>query len=262
VKRFLLLGTLSLFVGFGAAGARADGDPASDILFAQDVYVPYPYPSASLVTALNTAVAGANKGGMKLKVGVLAGVADMGTARSLFGRPADYAKFLGLELSYNYDGLLLVVMPAGFGLFKGNTDTTTFAHAISSVSIDASSADGLVRTATAAVHRLVALGVKDVDRAAPKLHAFAAHGKRGTKIQLVYAVSDNSNRSSEVVQVYAGPFAVATLRSPMERALGTLDSVNWRVTMRRASTYRFCVVATDPAGNTSRPSCAPIRVVS
>jgi hypothetical protein len=263
VKRLLVFGTLFLVAAFGAAGARADGDPASDILYVQDIFVPYPKPSADLVTALNTAVAGANKGGMKLKVAVLAGESDMGTARSLFGRPGDYAKFLGLELSYNYDGLLLVVMPAGFGLFKGEANTATFEHAVSSVNIDSASADGLVRTATAAVKRLVALGIKDVDRAAPSVRLFPARGKRGAKIELVYAVSDNSGRSSEVVRVYAGQHrAVGTLRSPMERAaLGTLDSVKWQVPRRPApATYRFCVVATDPAGNASRPSCAPIRV--
>ena len=260
MKRTLVLATLLLVAAFAAAGARADGDPASDILFAQDVFVPYPKPSANLITALNAAVAGANKGGLKLKVAVLAGESDMGTARSLFGRPADYAKFLGLELSYNYHGLLLVVMPAGFGLFRDNMSTVPFEHAVSSVNIDASTADGLVRTATTAVQRLVVLGTKDVDRAAPSVHAFPARGKHGAKVDLVYAVSDDSNRSSEVIKVYAGARVIATLRSPTERAHGTLDAVNWRVPMHPDSTYRFCVVATDPAGNTSRPSCAPIRL--
>jgi hypothetical protein len=253
---------LLLVTAFAAAGARADGDPASDILFVQDVFVPYPKPSADLVTALNTAVAGANKGGLKLKVAVLGSVSDMGTARSLFGRPTDYAKFLGLELSYNYDGLLLVVMPAGFGLFKVNTDTTKFENAVGSVSVDSSNADALTRTATAAVQRLVGLGTKDVDRAAPTVHAFPARGKRGAKVELVYSVSDNSTRSREVVRVYAGQhLAVAALRSPMEHALGSLDSVTWRAPLHPAPTYRFCVVATDPVGNSSRPTCAPIHVI-
>jgi hypothetical protein len=260
VKRLFLLATLVLVAAIGAAGARADGDPASDILFVQDVFIPYPKPSADTVGTLTNEVAAANAGGMKLKVAVLAAEFDMGTARSLFNRPTDYAKFLGTELSYNYDGLLLVVMPAGFGIFKKDADTTRYDNAVSPVSIDKSSADGLMRTAAAAVKRLVAVGVKDVDRAAPSVHAFRAHGKRGTKIELVYAVSDNSNRSREVVQVYAGPIAVATLRSPMERALGTLDSVRWRAPRHPASTYRFCVIAMDPTGNTSKATCAPIRV--
>jgi hypothetical protein len=185
----------------------------------------------------------------------------MGTARSLFGRPADYAKFLGLELSYNYDGLLLVVMPAGFGLFKGNTDTTRFEHEVSSVSIDGATPDGLVRTATAAVRRLIALGIRDADHTPPTVRAFSVKAKRGTRTALTYAVNDNTGRSREVVQVYAGAFAVATIRSPLEVThSGVLDAVRWRVPARPAKAYRFCVVATDPAGNTSRPSCAPIRV--
>ena len=261
MKRLLPIAALVLAAVFAAAGARADGDPASDILYTQDVFVPFPKPSANLVTGLFTAVAAANKSGMKLKVAVLAGETDMGTARSLFGRPDDYAKFLGFELSYNYDGVLLVVMPAGFGVYKDKASTTKYEHAVSSVNIDASSPDGLMRTATAAVHRLAALGIKDVDHVAPVVHAYPAHVKSGAKVELVYAVSDNSTHSAEVVTVYAGSRVVATLHSPMELARsGTLDSVSWRAPARPVSAYRFCVAAKDPAGNKSRPSCAPIRV--
>lgn len=261
MKRLLLLASLFLVAAFAAAGAHADGDPASDILYTQDVFVPFPKPSAGLVTGLSAAVAAANKGGMKLKVAVLASEADMGTARSLFGRPADYAKFLGFELSYNYDGVLLVVMPAGFGVYKDKTSPTKYEHAVSSVNIDSASADGLMRTATSAVRRLAALGIADVDRAVPAVHAYAAHVKHGAKVELVYAVSDNSNRSREVVTVFKGTRVAATLRSPLEVAhSGTLDFVNWRAPAYPSSAYRFCVVATDPAGNKSPRSCAPIRV--
>jgi hypothetical protein len=261
VKRLLILAVLVLAAAFGAATAQADGDPASDILVFQDVYLPYPKPSPDLGSALNTAVASVNKDGMKLKVAEIATAGDLGTARSLFGRPADYAKFLGTELSYNYDGLLLVVMPAGFGLFKQDADTARFEHAVSSVNLNVSNVDDLTRTATAAVHRLGALGVKDVDRTAPHVRAFAVRAKRGAKVDLVYDVSDNSSQSREVVQVYRGPVAIATLRSPLERAhTGTLDAVHWRVPKRPGASYRFCVVATDPAGNASRPSCAAIRI--
>jgi hypothetical protein len=186
----------------------------------------------------------------------------MGTARSLFGRPGEYAKFLGLELSYNYNGLLLVVMPAGFGVFKSSANTTPFEHAVSFVNVDGSNPDALMKTATSAVHRLAALGIKDVDRVAPSVHAFGARAKRGAKVDLAYDVSDNSGQSREVVKVYAAAKLTATLRSPLERVhSGTLDVVGWRVPKHPAKAYRFCVVATDPAGNTSRPSCAAIRVL-
>jgi hypothetical protein len=262
VRHLLVLAAFFVVAAAGASTARADGDPASDILFAQDVFVPYPKPSQDVSATLFTAVAGVNKNGMKLKVAVLAGEVDMGTARSLFGRPADYAKFLGTELAYNYDGVLLVVMPAGFGVFKKDAPTTKFEHAVSSVAIEAANTDDLVRTATAAVKKLGALGIKDVDRAAPIVHAFAVQAKRGSKVDLLYDVSDNSGRSREIVQVYAGQSVTATLHSPLEGAHGgVLDAVHWRVPKQRArSSYRFCVVATDPAGNKSRPSCAPIRV--
>jgi hypothetical protein len=261
VKRLLVLAILFSAAAVGAATARADGDPASDILYFQDVFLPYPKPSSDLGATLINAVAGVNSGGMKLKVAVVFSESDLGTARSLFGRPGEYARFLGTELSNSYSGLLLVVMPAGFGLFKEKTDTVKFEHAVSSVNIEGVNVDDLTRTAISAVKRLGALGTKDVDHSAPRVKAVAARAKRGAKADLEYRVSDNSGRSREVIRVYAGSRVAAKLRSPLERARsGTLDVVHWRIPKTTVSTYRFCVVATDPAGNMSRPSCAPIRV--
>jgi hypothetical protein len=240
VKRAALIAVLLLVAASGATTARADGDPASDILYVQDVFVPFPKPTPTATAALETAVTRANDGGMRLKVAVLASQTDMGTARSLFNRPADYAKFLGFELSYNYDGVLLVVMPAGFGVYKKDASTTTYEHAVSSVS---------------------ALGKKDVDHAAPRVQALAVRAKRGARADLVYDVNDNSGRSRETVKVYSGKRVVATIHSAMESSHGgTLDTVHWRVPAHAAAAYRFCVVATDPTGNASRPSCAAIRV--
>jgi hypothetical protein len=261
MQRLFTLATLVLVASFCATTARADGDPASDVLYVQDVFVPYPSPSADTVATLETVVKQANAGGFRLKVAVLASQTDMGTARSLFNRPGDYAKFLGYELSYNYEGVLLVVMPAGFGVYKKDATTTEFEHAVSSVNIEASTPDALMRTATAAVRHLIALGPKSVDKVAPTVHALVARAKRGARADLVYAVNDDSGRSREVVKVYAGTRVVTTLRSPVEAARnGILDTVHWRVPAKPAKAYRFCVVATDPAGNSSRPSCAAIRI--
>jgi opacity protein-like surface antigen len=261
MQRFLVLATLVLVASLCAASARADGDPASDVLYVQDVFVPYPSPPADTVAALETIVKHANAAGLRLKVAVLASQTDMGTARSLFNRPGDYAKFLGYELSYNYEGLLLVVMPAGFGVYKKDAATTEFEHAVSSVNIEGPASDALMRTATAAVRRLIALGPKTVDKVAPTVRALVARAKRGARADLVYAVNDDSGRSREVVKVYAGTRVVATLRSPVEVTRnGILDSVRWRIPAKPAKAYRFCVVATDPAGNASRASCAAIRI--
>jgi hypothetical protein len=261
MQRFLALATLVLVASLCAGTARADGDPASDVLYVQDVFYPYPTPPADAVAALEAIVKQANAGGLRLKVAVLASQTDMGTARSLFNRPTDYAKFLGYELSYNYFGVLLIVMPAGFGVYKHNATTTELEHAVSSVNIDGTSAEGLMRTATASVRRLMTLGPKTVDKVAPTVHALAVRAKRGARADLVYAVNDDSGRSREVVKVYAGTRVLTTLRSPVEVTRnGILDAVRWRVPAKPAKAYRFCVVATDPAGNASRPSCAAIRI--
>jgi hypothetical protein len=94
------------------------------------------------------------------------------------------------------------------------------------------------------------------------VRALVARAKRGARVDLVYAVNDDSGRSREVVKVYAGTRVVTTLRSPLEVAHnGLLDAVRWRVPAKPAKAYRFCVVATDPAGHSSRPSCAAIRIL-
>ena len=51
--------------------------------------------------------------GYRVKVAVIASGADLGAIPSLFGKPTEYSRFLGVELSMYYVGPLLIVMPAG-----------------------------------------------------------------------------------------------------------------------------------------------------
>jgi hypothetical protein len=96
--------------------ARADGDPASDMLIAENVFLPYQPPvAASLVTALNAQVAAAHRAGLPIKVALIGGPIDLGAIPQLFGRPQTYARFLERELDYTGPKPLLVVMPAGDG---------------------------------------------------------------------------------------------------------------------------------------------------
>jgi len=100
--------------------ARADGDPASDVLLTQSVFVPYGAPvSPAVVTQLETVVARARAAGYPIKVAIVRVRYDLGAVTSLYGKPQVYAKFLGRELMFIYRGRLLVVMPQGYGYYDG-----------------------------------------------------------------------------------------------------------------------------------------------
>ncbi len=99
--------------------ARADGDPASDVL------VTYPYylnwdagVSPHLQAQLGAVLSAAARGGFPIRVAVIATRNDLGTVTPLWDQPRSYASYLGYELSYVYTGQVLVVMPNGYGLYS------------------------------------------------------------------------------------------------------------------------------------------------
>lgn len=100
------------------AQALADGDPASDVLVGQTLFLP---PDAGLSlkqqSELAALLSASAKAGYALRVAVIAGPSDLGSVTPLWRQPANYAEFLGQELSFVYHGTLLVVMPNGYGLY-------------------------------------------------------------------------------------------------------------------------------------------------
>ena len=112
-----LLATVIL-VGVGGSGsALADGDPASDVLLGQNVYYPYSPPvPRSVQRTLDAETVAAKKAGLPIKVALIATAVDLGVVPELFGQPANYAKFLDKEISFQGPQPLLVVMPAGYGV--------------------------------------------------------------------------------------------------------------------------------------------------
>jgi hypothetical protein len=104
-----------------AAGpARADGDPASDVLLYQSAFFPYAAPSSSAKSDLLSTVAAAKRAGFPVRVAVIQATQDLGADPELFGTPQLYARFLDSELlSANYLGVLIVVMPQGVGIAGG-----------------------------------------------------------------------------------------------------------------------------------------------
>jgi len=104
------------FAGVPAA-ALADGDPASDVLIAQDAFLPWDAGASTAQQAqLGSVLGAAARSGYQIRVAIIASKADLGSVTQLWGQPQAYAKFLDVELSYGFQGRVLVVMPNGFGL--------------------------------------------------------------------------------------------------------------------------------------------------
>jgi hypothetical protein len=101
------------------AGARADGDPASDVLATQSVYLPQDAEATATQQAqLSATVVAARRAGYPIRIALIASKSDLGSVGGLWRQPVAYASFLGQELGLVFHGPLLVVMPNGFGLYR------------------------------------------------------------------------------------------------------------------------------------------------
>jgi hypothetical protein len=122
MRRLLFVAAVAALVAVPAA--RANGDPASDVLITNQVYIGPEVPlSNSDRDALVETVAAANERGYPIRVALIPFTSDLGTAVSLWGRPKDYAKFLGSELAFVYTKPLLITMPSGFGFYRVHSTT-------------------------------------------------------------------------------------------------------------------------------------------
>lgn len=140
--------------GLLASAARADGDPASDVLASQDAFLPADAgASARQQAQLTTVVREAAAHGLSIRVAVISSPADLGSVSALWHRPQPYADFLGEELSLMFSGQVLVVMPNGFGLYHAGSRTATERAALAHTHAGGSS---LAAAAIAAVERLAA----------------------------------------------------------------------------------------------------------
>jgi hypothetical protein len=140
----------------GVSTAQADGDPASDALYTDRVFVPYSTTiSKPAQDALTTTIKRAEKAGYPIRVALIAGPADLGAVTSLWRKPREYARFLDLELSFVYKGPLLIVMPGGIGFAHYKRPATAEYGALSTVK-SSGGGDGLALTAITAVSALAA----------------------------------------------------------------------------------------------------------
>jgi hypothetical protein len=258
-----LAALIALAALFLPAAAVADGDPASDVLYLKNVFLPYPAPSSGAAHSLEQAVANAYAKRFRVKIAVVASASDLGSVPVLFGKPAQYAKFLGAELQSFYVGPLLVVMPAGIGVYDGGRSTAAEDHVLSGITVHGSRPDELTQIGASAVRKLLAAGAlrsKDITR--PFAIALPSSGKRGGDAKLRFSASDDSMRARLVVHLTTSSGQkYATLRAPL-RILHPqrLDSLVWRAPRGAPGRLRFCVVAIDAAGNRSVQVCAQLRL--
>ena len=139
-----------------AGPSRADGDPASDFLLSQKVFIPFdanvPRPDQR---ALVATVARSAESGYPIRVAVIWSDYDLGSVTALWRKPKLYARFLGEELAFVYKGRLLVVMRNGFGFNRPRSSPRAANALLARIPI-AATPDGLVQAAMTAVERLAA----------------------------------------------------------------------------------------------------------
>jgi hypothetical protein len=110
-----------MLVGWAGTISRAlaDGDPASDVLASQPLFLPTDggYSPAQQIR-LGGLLQSAQREGYPIRVAVITTPADLGSVGELWRMPGSYARFLGQELTLVYRGTLLVVMPNGLGVYR------------------------------------------------------------------------------------------------------------------------------------------------
>jgi hypothetical protein len=261
VRRVLL--ALALFLCI-APVAAADGDPASDVLVDRNVFMPYPPPSAASSASLTREVRVAYGHDFRVKVAVIATATDLGSVPSLFDKPDQYAAFLGQELQLYYVGPLLIVMPAGYGVYDGGRSTRAERSVIATApAVPGSNADALTNSAARLVHRLVAAGaLKSKDVTKPYVAPAVATVSPGRRARLYYQVFDDSGKTRERLAVRVRGSRVVKSWSTKLRATapGKSYSVPWSVPAQLRGPLRFCVAAYDPSGNHAATQCARITI--
>jgi hypothetical protein len=266
MRRSVLLGCVVLTsLALGAPVARADGDPASDVLFFQDVFFPYPPPPASARARLSRAVATTYARGFRIKVAVVATRTDLGSVPSLFNKPSAYGRFLGAEISSLFVGPLLIVMPSGFGIYDGGRSTKAERKALAKLTVRGPSATALTTSAAEAVEKLnAARALRSKDIRPPIVYPRPVKARPGEMAQLTYSVIDDSERSREVIRIYDGTNQLALIRVPLHVAqYNTTRVVDWNTPASlTGSKLRYCVTPTDRAGNTGREVCETIDLGS
>jgi hypothetical protein len=136
--------------------ALGDADPASDVLYTNPVFYSFDQlPSNAAQKRLNAVVAAATKAGYPVRVALIAKAPDLGGVTALWGKPHQYARFLGLELAFVYKGHVVVVMPQGLGYARAGKSSPAADALIQPIPVDSTN-DGQADAAVTAIAKLSA----------------------------------------------------------------------------------------------------------
>jgi hypothetical protein len=133
------------------------------------------------------------------------------------------------------------------------------------MTVSGGSSDDLARAAARALAALDSTGaLRSKDVTAPIVDTHPAFATRGHPVSLRLEIFEDSGRSRAVVSVYARSTVLARIDIASAFQIGTRRVVlRWQVPRRLPNRkLRFCAVASDAAGNRSRPSCASFLRVS
>jgi hypothetical protein len=198
----------------GAGPALADGDPASDVLATQSLFLPQ---DASVSPAyqgqLLALLEAARRAGLQLRLAIVASPTDLGSVGVLWRQPQAYAKFLDQELSQVYPGTLLVVMPNGLGVQGGGPSTPVARAAITGLPPPGSVA-GLGVTTLTAVRRIAAADGHPLS--VPGAVAPGTASSSGTDViaWLVFAVGAAAIVLAWTLSLRARPFQATSASDP------------------------------------------------
>jgi hypothetical protein len=151
-----LIGIVALASGWHAPLALADGDPASDVLVSQSVFVPFELTINRQANELQALLASADRAGFPIRVALIDSPQDLGTVTALWRQPLEYARYLGTELSLSFAGQVAVVMPNGIGVYPGTIAPTAAERAVATRLPAPGGGTALVGAALDAVRRLAA----------------------------------------------------------------------------------------------------------
>lgn len=178
------------------------------MLVTQSVFLPADAnASAAQQSQLDGVLAEAEKAGFSIRVALIASTSDLGSITPLWGQPQSYAEFLGDELSLVYHGYVLVVMPAGDGLYRTGLSPTAERAALAGTRAPGSK--GLVEGAIAAVQRLAAASghalAAPTGRPAPS--PSTASGSGATIPWIVFAIGGTLIAAAWAASLRARPLA-------------------------------------------------------